>query len=129
MKQTHQATESSLLEADDARYAALNTSDLAALNELLTDDFTYTHNNGLVDDKEAYLARIRDGVVRYSDGARLDANARVHGNAGIITGHMQMVANSKDRAVQLDNIFLAAWVFEDGRWRCAAWASTAHPSD
>ena len=119
----------SLLAADDSRYAALVACDLDALDALLTDDFTYTHNAGFTDDKAAYLGRIRSGGVYYTDPQRVSANPRVHGDAGIITGHMRLVANLPDQAVQLDNIFLAVWVREQGRWRCAAWSSTTRGAD
>ncbi|HTH28712.1 MAG TPA: nuclear transport factor 2 family protein [Sphingobium sp.] len=119
----------SLIEADDARFAALMASDVDALDALFTDDFTYTHNAGFTDGKQAYLARIRSGVVRYSDGERVSADTRVHGHTGVMTGHMRMVANLADQSVSIDNVFLAVWVFEDGRWRCAAWSSTTRQAD
>ena len=83
-----------LLAADDARYQALMASDVEALSRLLTDDFTYTHNAGYCDDKTAYLDRIRRGAVRYSDWDRVSANLRLYGTAGIMTGHMRMIANN-----------------------------------
>ena len=114
-----------LLAADDARYRALMASDVEALDRLVTDDFTYTHNAGYCDDKTAYLDRIRRGAVRYSDWDRVSANIRIHGDAGVMTGHMRMIANLPDQAVQLDNLYLAAWVRLGGQWRLAAWSSTS----
>jgi Domain of unknown function (DUF4440) len=119
----------SLLAADDARYRATMASDVAALDALLTGDFTYTHNAGFIDHKAAYLERISSGVVRYSDGERVSADTRIHGDAGIMSGHMRMVANLLDGPVQLDNAFLAVWVRHGGVWRLAAWSSTTRQVD
>lgn len=117
-------TVESLLEADDYRFERLMESDVAALDKLLTDDFTYTHNAGFTDLKADYLGRIASGGVFYSDGQRVSHSTRVHGNTGIMTGHMLMVANVPDAAIQLDNVFLAVWVFGDDGWKLAAWSST-----
>jgi Domain of unknown function (DUF4440) len=114
-----------LLAADDARYQALMASDIGALDRLLTDDFTYTHNAGFCDDKAGYLDRIRRGAVRYSDWVRVSANIRIYGAAGVMTGHMRMIANLPNQAVQLDNLYLAAWVRLGRQWRLAAWSSTS----
>jgi hypothetical protein len=114
-----------LLAADDARYRALMASDVEALGRLLTDDFTYTHNAGYCDDKTAYLDRIRTGAVRYSDWDRVSATIRFYGGAGVMTGHMRMVANLPGEAIQLDNLYLAVWIILGGQWRLAAWSSTS----
>ena len=119
----------SLLKADDERYRATMASDVAALERILTEDFTYTHNAGFTDDRAAYLARIASGVVRYSDGRRVKAATRIHGHTGIMTGHMRMVANLADGPVQLDNVFLAVWLRQSGEWRLAAWSSTTRQPD
>jgi hypothetical protein len=101
------------------------SSDVDSLEKLLTNDFTYTHNAGYTDDKASYLERIRMRGVRYSDGTRVTENTRIHGTTGVMTGHMRMVAHLPRQAVQLDNVFLAVWLFEEHGWRLAAWASTA----
>ena len=119
-------TAEDLLRADDHRYDRIMASDVAALDAMLTDDFTYTHNSGFIEGKAAYLARIADGTVRYSDGERVSHDSRIHGTAGIMTGHMRMSVHASGKVFQLDNLFLAAWVFEGGAWKLAAWASTAN---
>lgn len=120
---THPTIES-LLAADDARYAALAASDTDTLDQMFTDAYSYTHNAGFTDSKATYLDRVRSGGVRYSDGRRVMAEARIHGDIGIMTGQMRMQAHLPDSMVQLDNIFLAVWLFEDGRWKLEAWSST-----
>jgi hypothetical protein len=112
------------LRADDLRYALTVASDVDALEKLLTHDFTYTHNAGYTDDKSSYLNRIRTGGVRYRDATRVTESTRIHGATGIMTGHMRMIAHLSEQAVQLDNVFLAVWIFEEQDWLLAAWAST-----
>ena len=118
-----------LLAADDARYRFTTDADVSALVALLTEDFTYTHNAGFTDDKAAYVGRIASGAVRYSDAERVAAEVRIRGDTGIMTGHMRMIANLRDEAVQLDNVFLAVWLREKGAWRLAAWSSTSRQAE
>lgn len=117
-------TAETLLAADDARYAALAASDTLALAGMFTDDFSYTHNAGFTDTADAYLGRIRNKGVRYSDGHRVAADVRIHGDTGIMSGHMRMKAHLPDTVVQLDNIFLAVWLFRARHWKLSAWSST-----
>lgn len=114
-----------VLAVDEARYRALMASDVDRLDHLLTEDFIYIHNAGFYDDKVAYLGRIRRGDVRYSDWHRVSAQIRIYGSTALMTGHMRMVANLPDQAIQLDNLYLAIWVLIDGDWRLASWASTS----
>lgn len=120
------ATAGDLLRADDDRYDRLLASDVAALEAMLTDDFTYTHNTGFIEGKSAYLERIAEGAVRYGRGERVNHDVRIHDRAGIMTGHMRMAVHARGRIIQLDNLFLAVWIFHGDRWRLAAWASTAN---
>lgn len=119
-------TAEELLRADDHRYDRLMASDVAALDAMLTDDFTYTHNSGFIEGKADYLGRIADGTVRYGDGERVSHDTRIHGGTGIMTGHMRMNVHAPGRIIPLDNLFLAAWVLDGGAWKLAAWASTAN---
>ena len=43
-----------------------------------------------------------------------------------MTGHMRMPVHAPGRTIQLDNLFLAVWVFAADDWKLAAWASTAN---
>jgi hypothetical protein len=120
------ATAEELLRADDRRYERLMASEVAALDAMLTDDFTYTHFSGFIEGKADYLARIAQGAVTYGRGERLHHDVRIHGDTGIMTGHMRMPVHAPARTIQLDNLFLAVWLFEGGEWKLAAWASTAN---
>ena len=121
-------TAENLLRADDDRYDRLAASDVAALDAMLTDDFTYTHNSGFIEGKAGYLGRIAQGAVRYGQGERLSHDTRIHGTTGIMTGHMRMSVHARGKTIELDNLFLAVWVFEGGAWQLAAWSSTANRS-
>jgi uncharacterized protein (TIGR02246 family) len=48
-----------------ALYAAMLAHDIAALDALLAEDCVYVHSTGVVEDKAAFLAGVRDGLYEY----------------------------------------------------------------
>jgi hypothetical protein len=97
-----QSVTMAVLAADDRRRAANMANDADALEAILAPDFTYTHNTGFREGRDAYLARIRTAQVRYLSLDRLAAHVRVY----------------------VKTLYLGAWVRSGGAWRMAAYAST-----
>jgi hypothetical protein len=54
-----------VLAVEEARTAALDRSDLAAIGKIMADDVTYVHASGKVDTKASYLAAIGSGQLHY----------------------------------------------------------------
>jgi len=48
-----------VLELEDARWRALLSNDVAELDELFSDDLSYTHSNAMMDTKSSYLGALR----------------------------------------------------------------------
>jgi hypothetical protein len=53
------------LRAEDARYTAQTTNDLAAMERMFGQDLVYTHSSAAVDDKGSYIESMRSGTVKY----------------------------------------------------------------
>jgi hypothetical protein len=53
------------LASEDRRFAAMASSNLGGLNDVLADDLHYTHANGMVEDKAEFLRKIESGERRY----------------------------------------------------------------
>ena len=47
------------------RFEAMTTKNLAVLENMLSEQLTYTHSNGLVENKQQHLENIRSGKVAY----------------------------------------------------------------
>jgi Domain of unknown function (DUF4440) len=54
-----------VLDAEEARLAAMVTGDLATLGSLLSEECVYVHSSGATDTKQSYLAKLADGSIRY----------------------------------------------------------------
>ncbi|WP_428155926.1 nuclear transport factor 2 family protein [Brevundimonas sp.] len=53
------------LHSEDRRFAAMASSDLGILEEVLADDLHYTHANGIIETKAEFIDKIRRGDRQY----------------------------------------------------------------
>jgi len=119
--------EKQVLAAEQSRVAALDRSDLPALEQLLAGDLTYVHASGKVDTKASFLAAIRSGQLHYISWQPARLHVRVLGQTALIDGEYEV--RVLDSRMQPDpfnvNIFiLTVYARRDGRWRQVAWQST-----
>jgi ketosteroid isomerase-like protein len=116
-----------VMAAEEARVAALDRSDVTALEGILADDLTYVHASGKVDTKASFLAAIRSGQLHYISWQAKGLHVRVQGDMAVIDGEYWVRVN--DSRMQRDpfdvNIFvLTVYARRDGRWQQIAWQST-----
>jgi len=119
--------ESEIHAAEDARYRAMTSRDLAALSALLGDDLVYTHSSAVVDGKTSYLASLASGRVRYLAAQRDGVSIRAYGDTAVVHGHAQVEAEIDGERRSLDNMFVNVWVRRPDGWQMVHWASTAIP--
>jgi ketosteroid isomerase-like protein len=96
-------------------------ADVAALERVLTPDFTLTVSNGEVSTRADEINELRSGKVHYDVFENYDMLARLYGNdAAVVLGKTRVkgTADSKpfDRVVQ----FTDTLIKRDGRWQLAA---------
>ena len=113
-----------LLEADAARRQAMVQGDTHCLASLLAEDLTWTHSSGAVENKEAFIAAIASGNVRYEaleiaqDEIRGDGALVVHD--GVLRGRASRGGQSK----VLHARYLAVWRSVGNTFELMAWQST-----
>ena len=76
-------TVAELLELEDQRCRAIASVDIAALDRLLAEEYTYTHVNGNTDDKPTYLKGLKPHAHTMTGR---DLRVRTYGDAAVITG-------------------------------------------
>jgi hypothetical protein len=96
-------------------------ADPAALERVLTSDFTLTLSNGEVSTGGNEIDELRNGKVHYDVFENYNMKARVYGdNAAVVVGktHVKGTSEGKpfDRVVQ----FTDTLIKRDGRWQLAA---------
>jgi hypothetical protein len=113
-----------LRDADAARFAAMVTGDLVTLERMLGPDLSYTHSNGLVQDRAEFLAALRKGSLRYESMAPSDVAVRLYGPAGVVTGRIDMKVALDGKENRIAARYTAVYVRRDGRWQLVAWHSS-----
>ena len=113
--------------AEDARYAAQTSLDYTALERLLADDLMYIHSSAVVDDKQSYIASMRDGSVRYLAMKRSEGQVRACGGLAVMTGIGQFDVQIKDKLLNVELRFHSLWISREGRLQFVSWQSTRLP--
>ena len=96
-------------------------ADVAALERVLTPDFTLTLSNGEVSTRADEINELRSGKVHYDVFENYDMLARLYGNdTAVVLGKTRVKGTAEgqpfDRVVQ----FTDTLIKRDGRWQLAA---------
>ncbi len=104
--------------AEQALYRAMIAQDFVALDALLANDAVYIHSTAVAEDKQGYLAGVRDGLYDYGTIESSDVTVRNHGDVAIQTGIvvMSVAARGKPKA-PITLLFTLVWKREQQGWR------------
>ncbi len=105
------------------RFEAMTTKNLAFLRNVLADDLTYLHSNGLLENKEQHLANISSGKLVYSTMLLEEIKVRVHGKSAVITGIVKVTGILNEKPFDIRLRYTDFYIKEKGKWRLAAWQS------
>lgn len=119
-------TNEDLLGAESRRCAAIVAADIDGLSDLLADNLVHVHTTGLIDDRDSYLAGIRDRLeVRSVERGVIQV--RRFGEAAVMTGALTNTvrrrADGPDAAwTVLPSFVTQVWVRQPATgWRMASY--------
>jgi ketosteroid isomerase-like protein len=119
-----------LIAADARRLDALVAADVPALQALLGDELRWVHADGRVETKYVLIAALESQRTDYVAARARDVDARAYGEAGVVTGTVQLrvrTAGGAERKVR--NLYTAVYAKRDGAWQLVAYQSTTAPPD
>ena len=125
--QEHSSIESEILEAEQQRDQAIQDRDMAALERMHTDDFTFVNTRGGVLSKTGYLDEIRTGTLKFTSFKQDDYHFQIYGDAVILTGRSSGVVEYHGKVNQSPRRFTIVYVKDHGRWRLATYHGTTIP--
>jgi ketosteroid isomerase-like protein len=118
----------SVMAREQEFYAAQTASDVAKLDDILSDSMTrFVHTNGIVDTKGQYLAAVQSGRYAHGPITRISGQTRVFGDAAFSLSTVDMVAKPFGAAqfsMRFDQVLV--WVKEGARWRLTVRQATRH---
>ena len=109
--------QSSILELENERYAAMLRADTAALERLLHRDLLYMHSSGVADTKSSYLDGLQSGIWRYKRIERVDQTIILQDHTALVFNRLLIRILVRDVPKELDNRALAVWVREREGWQ------------
>jgi ketosteroid isomerase-like protein len=117
--------ENLIIAAEQRRCAAMLAADNEALAALLDPHLQFHHATGAVDDREAYLAKMAAGRIKYVGiGWSEEHVTMLSADAALLTGRMTTDVQVEGADKQLKNRVMTIWRRHDGSWRMLAFQST-----
>ncbi len=123
---TQQAPEE-IRQREARRFEAVVRGDVAALDEILSDDLTYTHATGVHETKAEFIAKLKSGQLKYESLTPEDMLVRVYGTTGVVTGVARVKVQVKGEPLSFQLRFTDVYVKKDNRWQMVAWQATRLP--
>jgi hypothetical protein len=121
------ASREALLQANAARFAAMVRRDLRGLDTLLAPELTYIHTDGILESKAEFLATLGTGRLRYQLIEPDELEARLYGDAGVITGQSGMQVKVGEELLRFKIRFTALYRRDGAKWVLVAWQATRLP--
>jgi ketosteroid isomerase-like protein len=123
------------IEADKAELLRLEkvwndshlNGDAEALDALWADDLTVTVPKMQVLTKLDALAFARSGKMKFQRYETTDVQARVYGDAAVVSGRLLRTRRIKDNEVSDDWRFTKVYVRASGKWRVVSWQGSESP--
>ena len=99
---------------------ALTKRDLAALDKIWAEGYTFTNGRGEFLTKKDRMENIKSGATQFDSISRGDEEIRVFGNTAVVTGRVVLKAIYSGKESSGPYRFINVWVKMQGRWQIVA---------
>jgi ketosteroid isomerase-like protein len=124
----HSKAEQEIRKLDDQRIAAILKQDVPALDRLMADDFTYTHQGGVTETKAEFLGEMKAGQGAFTSLKMSEVKVRILGSAAVLTGRCDITAKRGGRDFAIPMHFTEVYSRTAGHWHWLLWQSTRLPA-
>lgn len=121
------SAEQAVRQAEEQRCEALTRGDIAAVERIMSDDSTYIHSSGEVQNKAAFIGDLKSGKRVYKDLKSDDVQVRVYGNTAVLTGRTDLHVVNSGKDLQFPMRITAVYVNHGGQWQMVTYQSTRLP--
>ena len=99
---------------------AYRNADIATIDQLLTDDFIITVEDGNTYSKAGYIAHAKDPKTKVQVAEISDVKVRMHGDTAVVTGAYHEKGTSSGKPYELHDRLTDVWQNTGGTWRLIA---------
>ena len=118
------AAEEEVKKAERDRFAAMVKRDIATVDKLLAPELIYTHGDGRVIDKAAFIADLKTGDFQYVSIDPTDIKVHIFGDTAIVSGGAGMKVVNKGAPAQIKIRYTNTQLRRNGAWQMVAWQAT-----
>ena len=122
-----QNVEQVILDLESRRLKAVMDADIDVLNEILSDDLTYTHTTAALDTKQSFTDALKSGALNYERMVSDDGKVKVYGDTAIVNGTADVGVTSRGQQLKFGLRYTVVYVKQDGQWRMVVWQATRLP--
>ena len=124
---TDQQNEQQIRQREIRRFEAMVRGDVSVLDDILSDDLTYTHATGVFETKAEFIAKLKSGQTKYESFAPENVLVRLYGMTGVVTGVARVKVQVKGEHLSFQLRFTDVYVKKGDRWQMVAWQATRLP--
>ena len=99
---------------------ALVTADVDVLSRILADDYVQYGDTGRPQTKQAILANLRAGVIRYPSIVSTGRTIRIFCDTAVVHGSESDEVEAKGKRFQVRYLYLDVLLKRDGEWKLVA---------
>jgi len=124
----NEKVEQEVIKVEDERMQAFEKADVATLDRIFDDEFTFTNVNGEVHTKAELIADVRSGNLKYTSLSHSEIRVRVYENTAILTGRSSSVyiTDGKEGG-RIPRRYMNIYFKKNGQWRLVARQETPAP--
>ena len=119
-KEIAEHTEQELITLENEWAKSVVKLDLAFMERILADDYTWTDPEGKIHTKAEEIASIKSGQGVVTSCVSDDVKVRVYGDAAVVTGITTQKGMVEGKEVSGQFRWTDTWVKIAGRWQCVA---------
>jgi ketosteroid isomerase-like protein len=119
-----EAAVKTILAIEEQRNQAILHGDVAALDRMTSDDYTFITLRGELRSKAEILRDFKAGLIKYDSRTISDLKVRVYGNAAVVTGRAIQKGMENGKDYSGDYWFTRVYVNKDGSWKTVALQTT-----
>lgn len=113
---------------EDERYDALQRSDYTTFESMCHPELTYVHSSGVVDTRDSYLGKLREGYYDYHWIDHPLTRLVINGDIALVWGDFNADITASGVQKQLRNRCLSVWVRDGATWLLLAYQPTPVPA-
>lgn len=118
--QAQSKTESAVAAAVEKLRLAMTTGDSVQLSQLVTDDLSYGHSSGHIDDKKTFVNKLASGKSDFVSITLSEQQIILHGKTAIVRHKLDAITNDNNKPGEVHLYVLLVWVKEGGVWKLCA---------